>query len=723
MKKFSLILLTFLLVLPVSNSCYSQEVSKPKIGLVLSGGGAKGLAHVGVLRVLEEAGIRPDYVGGTSMGAIVGALYAVGYSVDSIEKIALSNDWFYFLTDEISRLDLAIEEKEDADRFFVSVPINESKIQMPTGVITGQNIHNKLNTLYSPVYDLRDFNEFEIPFLSIATDIETGKEVVFREGYLPDAIRASMSIPTIFNPIEIDGKLLVDGGLVNNFPVIRVKEMGADFIIGVDVGFQHYKKEELNSIVKVLEQSVFFYGEQLNSLNKKECDILIKPELGNLSISSFGAADSLIKLGESAARKELFELQKLALLSNGNSGEKSPRSLPKIDSLVVKDIRINGLNKVSENLVLGKLQLEVNDKVLPHDIERAVERLYSSLYFENIEYELVKDEQGLIININVKETQGGQFRLGLHYDSNYRASILLNATFRNFLLDGSKLSGSVNLGENPFFDASFFKNNGGKPGFGISFNSSRLDAFVFENGRKISSLSFTDTRLSIYTQSTFWNSYALGAGLEYEGVFLKPKINPLLDLSQSSGEYLNYYGFIKMDSYDNAYYPKRGIKYDSQLKFVTNSERQTILFLVGRFSQAYNVSPKITLINHFYGGAVDGDSIPYQYNFYMGGINPVNRNGLLPFVGLDYMERVEKNAIIWAADFQYEILPDIYAIAKINIGNFQHNFKDLLQTEDLTGGYGLTLGYDSYIGPIEISVQKGVRKAGFLSFINIGFWF
>lgn len=723
MKIYTVIVLALLLLLPISKSGFSQEVSKPKIGLVLSGGGAKGIAHVGVLRVLEEAGIRPDYIGGTSMGAIVGGLYAIGYSVDSIEKIARTNDWLYLLTDEISRLDLAIEEKEDADRFFVSIPIKENKIKIPNGVISGQNIHNQLNTLFSPVYSERNFDNFEIPFLCIATDIETGKEVVFREGYLPNAIRASMSIPTIFNPIEIDGKLLVDGGLVNNFPVIRVREMGADIIIGVDVGFQHYKKEELNSIVKVLEQSVFFYSEQLNALNKKECDILIKPELGKLSVSSFGSVDSLLVIGEKAARKILPELKKLALQSNDLNGELPPHNLPQCDSLKIQEIRIKGLENVSEKLILGKLQLEVGDKIFPRDIERAVERLYSSLYFETIEYELEQIEDRLRININVKENKGGQFRLGLHYDSNYRAAILLNATFRNILIDGTKISSSVSLGENPFFEASFFKNYGWRPGFGLSYNTSKLDAFVYDKGRKISSLAYAESELRIYTQSTFWNSYALGAGLEYEAVLLKPKINPVLEFNQSSSAYLNYFGFIKMDSYDNANYPNRGLKFDSQLKFVTNNDRQTILFFVARYSHAHNLSPKLTLINHFYAGAVDGDTIPYQYNFYMGGTNPIPRNGLLPFVGLDYMERVEKNAVIWATDFQYQLFPDIYAIAKFNIGNFEHNFKDLVSTDNLIGGYGLTLGYDSYIGPIEISMQKGVRKSGVLGFVNIGFWF
>lgn len=723
MNKYAIIVLAFLLFMPLSYYVSAQENTKPKIGLVLSGGGAKGLAHVGVIKVLEEAGIRPDFIGGTSMGSIIGALYAIGYSVDSLDYIARNYDWIYFFTDEISRRDLALEEKEDADRFFVSVPIQEKKIQIPTGVISGQNIENRLNTIFAPVYNVRNFDNFQIPFLCIATDIETGKEVVFREGYLPKVIRSSMSIPSIFNPIEIDNKLLVDGGVVNNFPVNRVKEMGADIIIGVDVGFSYYKKEELNSIIKIFEQSVFFYGEELNTRNRNLCDILIEPAMDEFSVSSFASADSIIAAGEQAARKALPEITKLAKLLGVSPGNLPVQNLELADSLQIMEIRINGLEKVSKNLVIGKLQLEVFDKVIPKDIERSVERLYSSLYFESIDYELAEMEDGVRLIINIKEAKEGQFRLGLHYDTNYRSSILLNVTIRNLVLDGSKLSTNIGLGENPFFKSSYFINNGWKPGFGIEFTSFKQDVYIYDHGLKISSLSYAESKIRLFTQSTFWNSYALGAGLEYESIRLNPIINPLRDLTRSSDEFLNYYGFIKMDSYDNAFYPQRGIKFDSQLKFITNKDQQTILFIVGRYSQAYKLSPKMTFINHFYGGAVDGDTIPYQYSFYTGGTNPLPRNGLLPFVGLDYMERVDKNVLIWATELQYEIFPDIYAITKLNIGSMQDNFLNILHTDKLIGGYGFTLGYDSFIGPIEFTIHKGIEKSGLLGFVNIGFWF
>ena len=721
-----ILLISFLVF---SYPSFSQEnvpvnEKRPKIGLVLSGGSAKGLAHVGVIKVLEEMGIRPDYIGGTSMGSIVGALYAIGYNVDSLESIARNTEWSRLLGDEISRRDLALEEKGDADRFFVSIPIKEDGIKIPSGVINGQNIENRFNTLFAPVHDTRNFHDFQIPFVCIATDIETGEEIVFKEGYLPKAVRASISIPSILDPIEINGRLLVDGGLVNNFPVDRVKEMGADIIIGVDVGFTYYKKDELNSIFRILEQSVFFYGDEKNQRNKKMCDILIKPEFGSYSSTSFSEADTLIAIGEAAARKAVPLLKALIDSLNIPTAQTlAPHNIPVKDSLLLTEIRIRGLSKVSGQLVTGKLQLEILDKVTPNDLERAMERLYSSLYFEKVSYELIDRNDGVGLIIDIVEAKGGQFRLGMHYDTNYRSAILLNATFRNLILDGSKISTSFSLGENPYFEASIYKDNGWRPGFGLKFNSSKLDVYLYDEGNRISSLAYNESKVQLYTQSVFWNYYALGAGLEYEYVKLRPKIDPTLGIIPTDEEYLNYYGFIKMDSYDNGYYPSRGIKVDARLKFITREYDNAILFAVGRFSKAIPLSQKFTWIHQVYAGLVDGDSIPYQYNFYTGGSNPTTRNGLLPFTGLDYMEIVDKNALIYATDLQYQVFPNIYLVSKFNIGNLRSSFKDLFTTDKIIGGYGITLGYDSFIGPIEVSAQKRIGQSGLLGFINIGFWF
>ncbi len=214
----------------------AQEPSKrPKVGLVLSGGGAKGLAHIGVLRAMEKAGLTPDYITGTSMGSIVGGLYAIGYSADEIDSIVSTVDWDELLTNEIPLSDIAIEEKEYYGRYIAELPIEGVKVSLPKGLIEGQKLTELLTRLTRPAHGISDFSKFPIPFACVAANIETGLPEVLNKGFLPEAIRASMSIPTVFTPIEIDDKLLVDGGLVRNFPVQEVLDMGADIVIGVFV--------------------------------------------------------------------------------------------------------------------------------------------------------------------------------------------------------------------------------------------------------------------------------------------------------------------------------------------------------------------------------------------------------------------------------------------------------------------------------------------------------
>jgi len=230
-KSLSLILILFTCVIS-----FSQENLRPKIGLVLSGGGAKGFAHIGVLEVFEKEGIPIDYIAGTSIGSIIGGLYAIGYNSQQLKAFVTNQEWVHLLSDHISRDYKNIFEKYDQDRYLISFKLRTDEgISLPAGVVEGHNVINKLCELTAKYHEVRDFNEFPIPFACVAADIATGDEVVIRNGFLPEAIFASMSIPTIFAPSVIQDKLVVDGGIANNFPADVVKDMGADIIIGVDI--------------------------------------------------------------------------------------------------------------------------------------------------------------------------------------------------------------------------------------------------------------------------------------------------------------------------------------------------------------------------------------------------------------------------------------------------------------------------------------------------------
>jgi len=360
MKNITIFLVLLMLVTSV---IFAEEPfqERPKIGLTFSGGGARGIAHVGVLKVLEEVGIKIDYITGTSMGSIVGGLHSIGYTALELEEIILSQNWDEILLDEISLRSISIEEKDDQDIYIGSFPIEEGKLNLPVGLVAGQQVHALVNKLCLSVHHIEDFSKLPIPFLCIATDIETGEEVILNSGFLPDAIRASMSIPSLFAPIEIEGQLLVDGGLLRNFPVSDAIDMGADYVIGVDVGIPLYYKKELNSLVRIMNQAISFQTVKSTQEEREQCDILIEPAVEDYSIMDFRKAKELIALGEEAARKMLPLLETMKQMQDQYPAETEILPLTQIETLYIQEIHIQGLRNVSKNLVLGKLRIDNNE--------------------------------------------------------------------------------------------------------------------------------------------------------------------------------------------------------------------------------------------------------------------------------------------------------------------------------------------------------------------------
>ncbi|MDE5606475.1 MAG: patatin-like phospholipase family protein, partial [Bacteroidales bacterium] len=286
--------------------------NRPKVGLVLSGGGAKGIAHVGILKIIEELGIPVDYITGTSMGSIIGGLYAYGYSAAELDSILRAADWDVLLSDKAIRSDISLTEKRTADQYVITLPFGQKSSLLPIGILKGQHINNLFYTLTSNTYALNSFVELQIPFRCVATDVLTGQAIVLKDGNLAEAMRASMAIPGVFNPVEKDSMILVDGGLVDNFPVEEILKMGADIVIGVDVGFQYKGKDKLKNMANVLEMSLFMHTKTKIAKNKERCRILVTPDLTGYGPSSFGATDSLLARGEAAARAQYDEFKKLA---------------------------------------------------------------------------------------------------------------------------------------------------------------------------------------------------------------------------------------------------------------------------------------------------------------------------------------------------------------------------------------------------------------------------
>jgi NTE family protein len=701
---------------------------RPRVGLILSGGAAKGMAHVGVLKVIEEAGLSIDYIGGTSMGGIVSALYAIGYSADSLAELVESVDWDRLLSDDIPRRDLSIEEKADYDRFIVSFPLQERKVKLPAGVVTGQNIENLFAELCAHVHNIKDFNQFQIPFLCVSVDVETGNEVVHREGYLPAAMRATMAIPSVFTPMEISGKLHIDGGVMNNFPVDHVQQMGADILIGVNVGYQPFKATDEVNFLKVMEQTVFLTSQKRSEENIQLCDVYIEPDITGYSSTSFNAGDSLILRGELAAREQFDRLK--ALADSLNTIEPVPYVKPSfepLDSFLLSEIQIEGVEKVSGRLLSGKLNLDILQKVSPRQVSEAIDYLYSSLFFEKVTYELEPVYDGVLgqavkLKIKVQERRGGQLMVGLNYNTTYKASITLNTTFRNVLLNGTKLSLNLALGENQYFLARFEKNNGWRPGFVLDLTGQNFDLNIYSGGTKAGVIDYSDLGAALYTRSIIGKSYDFGFGGEVERITLRPDVGDVI-AGKEAGNYYNLLAYVDLDTYDNRFFPTAGTRFNALYKFINDQNLVHSHFLRLDFEQAARLSKRFTLLPRAYGGFTSADSSLQVYHFYLGGLNRSQRKGLLPFAGLDFMEKSGRNAFVLGLDLQYNFWRSNYLVLRTNTGITSWDPEDLLLFESAFSGFGLTLGNMSLIGPVEFTLMRSNLRAETLFYINIGYYF
>lgn len=729
-----------LIILNASVLGQQANTPRPKVGLVLSGGAAKGLAHIGVLKVLEEAGIPIDYIGGTSMGSIIGGLYAIGYTSDELQKFVVKMNWDSLLTDQIDRQNLSFEEKEENARYFVSFPIKEKRIGLPSGAIAGQNIYGLLNNMASPVYREKDFTKFPIPFLCVATDIEKAEATVIKKGYLPQAMRASMAIPSVFTPETIEGNLYVDGGVLNNFPVLEVRKMGADIIIGVDVGFRSQPRKTLNTIPGILNQSMYTFTKAEMDKNRRACDILIEPSLGNYNVMSYNEADSIIARGEAAARLMLPQLRSLAdSLLTFKPLPLQEKTLERFTSIEVKEIEITGLRYVPKEFILRKLQIEIPSEITLKYLENSIAAIYGTQFFTKITYRLEPLTDGAKIILEVSERTTDYFRVGIHYDTNFKTALLLNTTFRNLLVPGSKLSLDLALGENVALNGLLYLNTGWNPDkvqtrkkqifpdFGIRASSHNIEVIEYDKESAAASYDFFDFTLDFFWQYNLSNNTALGGGIMGDFSSISNRVGKATTPA-SDYFYSNFHLFYKIDSYDNDFYPHRGIQLIYTLKYVKgltdNIDHKTGFFQGSvRFSHAFPLHKKLTLTNTFFAGATTEDIIPPHYGYYMGGLGGTYLRGLVPFVGLKYMQVTGSNA--WAAgtDLRMEVWTDNFISLKANICKASLAAKDLITTSGITYGGGISYGYRSVIGPMEVTLMTSNNIKGLTGFINIGYWF
>ena len=723
-----------------SMASFSQEnTNKPKIGLVLSGGGAKGFAHIGVLKVLEKEGVKIDYIGGTSMGAVVGGLYASGYSASQIDSIFKNTNFDELLKDYIPRDSKSFYEKHNDELYPISLLFNKFNIGVPIALSKGMYNYNLLTKLTDPVKYIRDFNKLPIPFVCISTDLETGKEVVFHDGYLPQAMLASSAFPTLFSPVEINGKLLVDGGVSNNYPVDEVRKMGADIIIGVDVQDDLKDRTMLKEATKIMVQITNLQMINKMKENVKKTTIYIKPDITNFSVISFDEGQKIIKTGEDAAN---LVIDKIRTIANPKKYVQQNMKLTAENNIItLKMVSINDVKDYTRAYIMGKLGLKENTKVTYQDIKKGINKLNATQNFSAISYSLDKLEDGDRLNLIVRESEDKTFlKFGLHYDGLYKSAILVNLTQKKSLFKNDVISADIALGDNFRYNLDYYIDNGFYFSFGLKSRLNQFNRNVatdFNNGVTFSQLGintlnidYLDFNNQAYLQTIFAQKFLIGAGIEWKHM----KINSSTLSNQSSifenSDYGSIFGYLKYDSFDNKFFPKKGWFFNGDIQsylYSTNYTNQFNRFSIakGEFGITRTFLKKINLkFTTEAGFSIGSGSVPFL-DFVLGGYGYNTINNFKHFYGYDFVSLAADSYIKSTGTLDYEFYKKNHVNFSANYANLEDNLfgnGNWLSTPRYTG-YALGYGLETVLGPIEVKYSWSPELSKGFTWFSVGFWF
>ena len=718
-----------------SDSISLSPSTRPTVGLVLSGGGAKGFTYIGLLKVIQEAGLPIDYIGGTSIGSIIGGLYAIGYHPDSIAAMIRSVDWDALLTDQMERKYLAFEEKEFAEKFIITLPVANKSISVSPALYKGQEINMMLNHYFSPAFNTPDFNDLHTPFLCIGTDLFTGDPIVLDSGYLPMAIRASMSIPGYFTPVDYNGYYLVDGGVVNNFPVKEVKEMGADIIIsGDDQPPLRSTREEFTSLTGVLDQIISFNREEANAIGRELSDIYI-PLDTKYGVMDFADFDSIIAFGEQTSRPYFDQVKHLADSLNAIEYKplKSYTAAP-LKQIRADELKIEGYKKVSRSYFKNYFDVVKDTVFTLAEIEKNIRFMNGSRFFQSVNYEFARSGNKSQLIIKVQESDPGYLSAGIHYDGNYGPSILLNGSFRNILGKRSKLFTDMVLGENPRFRAFYMIDNGTKPGLGARAEFYSFKFNTYEKEEKVNEIKFTNYKASVFVNYSLMNFFNIRGGFEYEYFRFKQEVvvDSLLDQYSSFSSYGNFFVMFQADTRDKAYFPSKGSKSEIRVEYVMPLSNWTQDLFTSSFVVygKYEINIPFARKFVFRPGVFLGSTLsaknnpPPQHWFGFGGMNPKHYQAMnVPFTGVPFIQSYGYHAIALHMKVQYNIFRKLYATLLLDAGSNENEFEDVFLPENYICGYGLSLSYDSFIGPVELTLMSSNTYTKPTLFLNLGFWF
>lgn len=720
MKKF----LLFILII-FANFYYSQVregftiPQNPKIGLSLSGGGAKGFAHIGVLKVLDSLGVKVDYISGTSMGSIVGGLYASGYTGKEIEKIVMDTDFYTIIANEKTRQETTFFNKS-VDKYLLTIPVTNGKVNvLPKAISTGQKNIYLLKELFKSVSNIDDFSKLPIPFMCIATNLESGKMEVFEKGDLVSSIMASSAFPGLMDPVKIGDSIYIDGAMTVNYPSKPLKDKGIDVVIGVDLSQPLASRKDLQSAIAILNQVIDF-GIQKETKNQyKYTDINIHPDLKGMSATSYDAKKIILDSGYVAAQKFV---ETLSLLPKKQQNMlRAPLSsiysnVYKIDSLAVENNHI-----FRKNYILGKMNLKLPSMQTYGTVNKMIDKLYATNNYKLINYDVITEDNKNYLKLFVTEDDTRFFlKFGLHYDEIFKTGMLLNATAKRLLFRNSIISLDVVIGDKPRYYFNYFIDNGYIPGFGVYASGMTLD---LKNVDSNIYQRWNWFRNDVFIQSVWRDKFAIGGGLSHD--YFESKTVGSAVFSDGRN-FLNPYVFIRSDTQDDKGFPTRG--------FTLNAESKLLDLLVND-EKGSTIQTKITTQINFpftdwftyrlglFGGFTVGEVLNDYYLFRIGGIFDQNLGNFTRFSGYEFGQLGAKNMLTNINTFQFKVYKNYFLNADFSIANLFNDLKvdDLIHISESSAG--LTAGYKSPFGQVKLNYSRSFTNNNNIFSVILGHWF
>lgn len=738
----------YIVLLMFATSLVAQDKTEdPKIGLVLSGGGAKGLAHIGALKIIEESGIEIDYIGGTSMGAIIGALYASGYTAHQLDSIFEQLDFDELIQDEIPRTSKTFFEKSEADKYAVTLPFDGFKVSFPSGLSKGQNVYNLFSRLTSHVSTIDDFSKLPIPFFCMATNVETGKAVMLEKGYLPQAISASGALPSLFSPVIIDDKVLIDGGVKNNYPVQELRNKGMDIIIGVDVQDSLKTRKELNSAFDVLVQ-INNYRTIEDMVEKREkTDIYIDPDMDQYTVVSFDDGRKIIDAGEEAARR--FESRFAELAEKQSPRDRRKPEFYEESSIYIESVEISGNVNYTRAYVLGKLKLRVPDMISYVRLNEGINNLSATGNFQDINYRMVETAEGkhkLYFEL-IESDSRNLLRLGAHYDDLYRTAALINITRKRLFTNNDIASFDFMVGDNLRYNFNYYIDKGYYWSIGLNSRYSFfekdvrtdfiLPEMISEPNLQLNELQlkYGDLTNQVYVETLFRRTFLIGGGVEHKWLrYLSETIgidenNEPRTIFENTN-YFGVFGYLKYDTLDNTFFPTQGIFMEGDFHFYgiangSNEDFEEFSIAKANLGYAQPISRKLTLLLSAEGGFKIGGRNTRSLDFFLGGYGFQQINNVVPLYGYEALSLRGDTYLKSSATLDYEFARKNHLNISANISNVGDRLFETgewIEEIDYTG-YAIGYGMETFLGPMELKYSYSPENDNSEWYVRIGFSF